>query len=35
MTSTHPGPTTRKGPIYDGRFNVKERKALSEENLQV
>ena len=31
----YPGPTTRKGPIYDGRFNMKERKALSEENLKV
>ena len=31
----YPGPTTRKGPIYDGRFNVNERKSLAEENLQV
>ena len=29
------GPTTGKGPIYDGRFNMTERKSLSEENLQV
>ena len=29
------GPSTGKGPIYDGRFNMKERKALSEENLTV
>jgi len=29
------GPTTGKGPIYDGRFNMKERKSLAEENLQV
>jgi len=29
------GPSTGKGPIYDGRFNLKERKQLSEENLQV
>ncbi len=29
------GPTTGKGPVYDGRFNMKKRKDLSEENLQV
>lgn len=29
------GPRTGKGPIYDGRFNVKERKSLGEENLQL
>ncbi len=29
------GPHTGKGAIYDGRFNVKERKSLGEENLQV
>ena len=29
------GPTTGKGPIYDGRFNVAERKSLSEECLDV
>jgi hypothetical protein len=29
------GPHTGKGPIYEGRFNMKERKPLSEENLQV
>ena len=29
------GPDTGKGPIYDGRFNMKERKPLSEENLKV
>ncbi len=29
------GPGTGKGPIYDGRFNMAERKPLSEENLQV
>jgi hypothetical protein len=29
------GPTTGKGPIYDGRFNMKERKSLAEENLKV
>jgi quercetin dioxygenase-like cupin family protein len=29
------GPSTGKGPIYDGRFNMQERKPLSEENLQV
>jgi hypothetical protein len=28
------GPTTGKGPIYDGRFNMSERKPLAEENLQ-
>jgi hypothetical protein len=31
----YPGPTTGKPPIYDGRFNVKARKALSEERLDV
>jgi len=31
----YPGPTTGKGPIYDGRFNVKQRKDLAEENLNV
>jgi hypothetical protein len=29
------GPTTGGRPIYDGRFNVKERKAVSEERLDV
>ncbi len=29
------GPRTGQGPIYDGRFNVKARKDLAEENLQV
>ena len=29
------GPSTGKGPIYDGRFNVEERKPLSQENLRV
>jgi hypothetical protein len=29
------GPSTGKGPIYDGRFNMKERKSLAEENLKV
>ena len=29
------GPTTGARPIYDGRFNMTERKALSEENLEV
>ncbi len=29
------GPTTGKGPIYDGRFNMTERKSLAEENLKV
>ena len=29
------GPRTGKAPIYDGRFNMTERKPLSEENLQV
>ena len=29
------GPKTGKGPIYDGRFNVKARKDLAEENLKV
>ena len=29
------GPEAGKGPIYDGRFNMKERKPLSEENLKV
>jgi hypothetical protein len=29
------GPSTGKGPIYDGRFNMAERKPLSEENLKV
>ena len=29
------GPDTGKSPIYDGRFNMKERKSLAEENLQV
>jgi hypothetical protein len=27
----YPGPTTRGRPIYDERFNMKERKALPEE----
>jgi mannose-6-phosphate isomerase-like protein (cupin superfamily) len=31
----YPGPTTGKPPIYDGRFNVTARKALSEERLDV
>jgi hypothetical protein len=31
----YPGPTTGKPAIYDGRFNVKQRKALSEERLDV
>src|SRR5947208_9941887 len=26
------GPSTGKGPIYDGRFNMKARKSLAEEN---
>lgn len=29
------GPSTGKGPIYDGRFNMKERRSLAEENLKV
>jgi len=29
------GPTTGKGPIYDGRFNMAERKPLAEEQLDV
>ena len=29
------GPETGKGPIYDGRFNMAERRPLSEENLEV
>ena len=29
------GPTTGKAPIYDGRFNMAERKPLAEENLEV
>ena len=29
------GPSTGKAPIYDGRFNMQERKPLTEENLQV
>jgi len=29
------GPRTGKGPIYDGRFNMQQRKDLAEENLQV
>jgi mannose-6-phosphate isomerase-like protein (cupin superfamily) len=29
------GPTTGKGPIYDGRFNMAARKPLAEENLEV
>jgi len=29
------GPTTGKGPIYDGRFNMDARKPLSEERLDV
>jgi quercetin dioxygenase-like cupin family protein len=29
------GPTTGKGPIYDGRFNMEARKPLSEERLDV
>lgn len=31
----YPGPTTGKPPIYDGRFNVKERQPLSQERLDV
>jgi hypothetical protein len=29
------GPTTGGRPIYDGRFNMAERKPLSDENLVV
>jgi len=29
------GPTTDKAPIYQGRFNMQERKPLSEERLDV
>jgi ChrR Cupin-like domain len=29
------GPTTGKAPIYDGRFNVEQRKPLAEEQLDV
>ena len=29
------GPSTRGRPIYDGRFNVEQRKPLSEERLDV
>lgn len=29
------GPTTRQGPIYDGRFNMKERRPLSEESTSI
>jgi hypothetical protein len=31
----YPGPTTGKPPIYQGRFNLEERKPLSEERLDV
>ena len=29
------GPNTGKGPIYDGRFNMEERKAVDDEDLTV
>ena len=29
------GPTTEGRPIYDGRFNMKERKPIAEEQLDV
>ncbi|MEX2223632.1 MAG: cupin domain-containing protein, partial [Candidatus Rokuibacteriota bacterium] len=28
------GPTTGGRPVYDGRFNMKERKAIAEENVE-
>jgi len=31
----YPGPTTGKAPIYQDRFNLKERKPLSEERLDI
>ncbi|MCK6449463.1 MAG: hypothetical protein L6R19_01180 [Alphaproteobacteria bacterium] len=31
LSVQYTGPTTGKGPIYDGRFNVSERKPLAEE----
>ncbi len=31
----YPGPSTGKPAIYDGRFNVAERKLLAEERLDV
>jgi hypothetical protein len=31
----YPGPTTRENPIYSGRFNMAERKAVSEERVDV
>jgi len=31
----YPGPTTKACPIYNGRFNVKKRKPLSEERLDI
>ena len=31
----YPGPTTGSAAIYEGRFNMKERKALAEERLDV
>ena len=30
----YPGPTTGGRPIYDGRFNMTERRAISEENVE-
>ncbi len=31
----YPGPTTGAAPIYDGRFNLKERKSIGEERTDI
>jgi hypothetical protein len=35
LFAQYQGPSTGGRPIYDGRFNVEARKALSEEQLDV
>lgn len=31
----YPGPTTGGRPIYDGRFNMTERRSVAEESVEV
>jgi hypothetical protein len=31
----YPGPTTNGRPIYDGRFNMKQRRPVEEETVEV
>jgi hypothetical protein len=31
----YPGPTTGERPIYDNRFNMKERRAVAEERVDI